>query len=921
MLKKVSVIPTDNFNKGLVTHQNLFKLLPGQSPECLNVQFNIDTSISKRLGTSTMNTVALQSTGGYGMYDFGVNDINPSLLLHFDDGQGGTSITDSSPNNFTVLATGNAQTTSAQSVFGNFSLVLTATNDFLEIKDSADWDFEDADFSLDSRVRLNNYPLTSSMSTILSQGDKNDNYWRLGLRESSGSYNWHFRCDSGGTTMIDVEKTATLGTAAWYHLAFVRSGNDFMFFQAGSQVGTAVSNTASVHNISAPLRVGASNIDDIGTLLLLHCDGPDKSTTFLDSSSSNNILTGKGNVQIDTAQSVFGDASALFDGTGDYINIGTSSIFEVAGDFTFESRIRLASLPAGNATILGTTGESINVVAQAAQLLVKLEAATKTFAWVPGTATWYHLAVVRASTNLSVYIEGSQIGATVISTETIASVSTANIGATFNAVEGWDGWLDEIRFSNVARWTANFTSPTIAYSNSGNGFDGWLDELRVSNGIARWTTAFTPPTEAYPGTENTVNRLIVSAGTGIYYSSDLGKTFSVCHTSRTATLNHFSFIKKYAINTNDEYQDPLFWTGTANTSFEPIAVDSAPKCKYSSASQGFAFLLNERGKKRNVYYIDENEIFSAASWSTFELPTSRNDELTGGFELNRKFYISSKSKIYRLGYIGGNPDWDYKQVKNWGFVPETVKIVQIPGIPTDVAIGLDWSKRLHVFDGNNDEIISSEVEENNGLTPFYMQNINTENIQKCWAEDDRGKQVYRLHVPYDDSPTVNREIVYNYRNNSLYPNDNRPFQSGILATDTSNGLHMLVCDYSGYVHHIDSGNRDITQPVNDYYTSPFLFRKNPSISQKSQKMAMHFNPTSSGTIHYEDRLDWSNVWNPCKQFDLVSELSAVQTSKTIDLINVNNVYQYKITSSSNTADPWRLNRADYFLTDLGIGRP
>jgi len=50
-------------------------------------------------------------------------------------------------------------------------------------------------------------------------------------------------------------------------------------------------------------------------LSLVHFNGADASTSFPDEKP--NTWTANGNVQVDTAQSVFGGASGLFDGNGD----------------------------------------------------------------------------------------------------------------------------------------------------------------------------------------------------------------------------------------------------------------------------------------------------------------------------------------------------------------------------------------------------------------------------------------------------------------------------------------------------------------------------------------------------------------------------------------------------------------------------
>lgn len=413
-------------------------------------------------------------------------------------------------------------------------------------------------------------------------------------------------------------------------------------------------------------------------------------------------------------------------------------------------------------------------------------------------------------------------------------------------------------------------------------------------------------------------RLLCAAGTGLFYSTDLGKTWTTCHTSRTASRNHFSFVKDYAVNCNDSYGVPLYWAGSTATNFITIST-AAPAAKYPIAHLGYFFLLNGSNNPRYVYYVDWNEMFTN-TYSSFQLPTDRNDEITGSFVLGKFLYISTRYKIFRLSYVGGNPWWDYKEVKDWGFVPETFKKINMPQVG-EVVVGLDWNKRLRLFDGVDDEIISDQIEEDNGITPFYMKNINDSYISSAWAENDKKAQTYRCYVAYGTSTLISHSINLNYRVGALYPYQNTPYQSGIFAEDTDSTLHMLACGYNGRIYHVDSGNRDVTTAVNDYYISPFLFKSSPVQTHKAQQIDMFFKPTSSGTVYYEDREQYSTVWNLRKSFTLGSAVSNVQIRISADIPSTCNVYQYKLSSSANTANPWRLNLADYSHSSLGIGQP
>jgi hypothetical protein len=212
--------------------------------------------------------------------------------------------------------------------------------------------------------------------------------------------------------------------------------------------------------------------NDTYTKLLLHCDGADGGTTFTDSSASPHTATAVGNAQIDQAESKFGGAAALFDGTGDYLTLDGSSDFAfAAADFTIDFWVRFASVSGTpilyDSRPLSTSGAYPTLYISAGVIVYFTASATRiTSSTSLSTGVWYHVALVRASGTTKLYINGTKEGA---------------------------DYVDANSYANGA------SRPTIAVS----GFDlstplnGWMDEIRVSNGIARWTANFTPPTDSY----------------------------------------------------------------------------------------------------------------------------------------------------------------------------------------------------------------------------------------------------------------------------------------------------------------------------------------------------------------------------------------------------------------------------------------
>lgn len=229
------------------------------------------------------------------------------------------------------------------------------------------------------------------------------------------------------------------------------------------------------------VRYWVSGLDDYVTLLL-HCNGADASTTFTDSSASAHTVTVGGNAQIDTAQSKFGGASALFDGTGDYLQLNGSSDFAFGtDDFTIDFWARRNST--GGLQILydsrptGVEGlyPTIYFAADNTLRYYTNSADRITSAGTFSTGSWIHIALVRASGVTKLYADGVQQGSS---------------------------YTDSNSYLNGA------SRPQFAYDGlgPGNGFNGWLDEIRISKGLARWPAAFTAPTAA-AGTSTDVVQL------------------------------------------------------------------------------------------------------------------------------------------------------------------------------------------------------------------------------------------------------------------------------------------------------------------------------------------------------------------------------------------------------------------------------
>ncbi len=209
---------------------------------------------------------------------------------------------------------------------------------------------------------------------------------------------------------------------------------------------------------------GGGDPDFANVVLLMHCDGTDGSTTFTDSSGSAKTLTANGNAQIDTAQSQWGGASALLDGTGDYVSAASSTDFEFgSGNVTIEGWLRLSDV--ANFSVFYTQDGNTSLHVDADRWVWR---ANNTNVFVTADTipanTWFHFAFVRNGTTSRVYRDAVMV-ATGTSVDCANSNSAIRIGTGYQSLTGH---IDELRITKgVARYTsAGFTVPTAAFPNS-----------------------------------------------------------------------------------------------------------------------------------------------------------------------------------------------------------------------------------------------------------------------------------------------------------------------------------------------------------------------------------------------------------------------------------------------------------------------
>lgn len=262
---------------------------------------------------------------------------------------------------------------------------------------------------------------------------------------------------------------------------------------------------------------------DSYTVLMLHLNGTDASTTFTDSSNNPHTMSYSGQVEIDTAQSKLGGASAYVAGDDDWISSAAHNDWDLgAGDFTIDFWVRFSTV--SQAQRLFAIGNSdVSIVFNSSTQTVSVDIMGNTVltpSWSPATNNWYHVALARSGTSLKLYIGGTQLGSTITNSTNIQNSTGLQIGGGGGTLLGW---LDEVRLSKgIARWTSNFTPPGQEYTTTGGG--GTATVI---------STAFAEP--SVPTTAMVIADETLGTGTITYYvSRDNGTTWTQC-TKETVT--------------------------------------------------------------------------------------------------------------------------------------------------------------------------------------------------------------------------------------------------------------------------------------------------------------------------------------------------------------------------------------------------
>jgi hypothetical protein len=179
-------------------------------------------------------------------------------------------------------------------------------------------------------------------------------------------------------------------------------------------------------------------------------------------------ITANGNAAVSATQSKFGGSSIAFDGTGDYLSLATSTDFGFGtGDFTIEGWIyktttttqylfdTRTTLTENSVAIQSNGSGNLRLFVNGTFVLTSSNAHTNN--------AWNHVAICRASGITRAFINGVASTTTYTDATNYGTTKPLVVGAQYNGTTAFNGYIDDFRVSNTARYPATFTPTTTAF--------------------------------------------------------------------------------------------------------------------------------------------------------------------------------------------------------------------------------------------------------------------------------------------------------------------------------------------------------------------------------------------------------------------------------------------------------------------------
>ena len=623
------------------------------------------------------------------------NETVLSIGTSSTNGLANSTFIDRSTNAHTVTPAGTPVQTAFHPYLDNWGVEFDETGDYITEEASPSYGYGTSDFTIEFWM----YLVGSSTRTVFSN-----------LSSASGTQPHIYTTGTDlkfFTAGSDRIASGSLNANQWYHVSLCRGSSSTRLFIDGAQAGSTYADTNN-YGSSAPLGIGTyhnptpvnastmsgyiSNLRVIkGTALyttnftpptenltavagtsLLTC----QSNRFIDNSTNAHTITVTGNPEI-SAFNPFGQASEYAVGnnkgtvefSGDeYLSVPIDSSLQFGtGDFTIEFWLYFISRDTYGSGLINNyssyTSGSLGIFAGHYGSSSTRYQVYYNGLGVPNIVStsniiynaWQHIALVRNSGTITLYINGVSEGTSSGATASLNGVgSNWGIGAALDNVTNFStiGSMADLRIvKGTAVYTTNFTPPTAPVGNTNASLYLPMDNAGIFDKTGNNTLTVT-------GSTATSTTQAKFATTSMYTAGNVTTDNSVAH-FRT---NDFTIEGWFYLNSNSVGYQPLFANyGTADSQGFAVIIETTNRFAfYMSNGSSWTYINHTattpvanqwfhlswvRNGSSITLYIDGSSIGSA-NIST----NSTHDLTTGKFSVGYYPYFPGGARSLN-GYI------------------------------------------------------------------------------------------------------------------------------------------------------------------------------------------------------------------------------------------------------------------------------
>lgn len=491
----------------------------------------------------------------------------------------------------------------------------------------------------------------------------------------------------------------------WNHIAYTRQGTTGTLWLNGASVGTWTDTTNYTHNNSLKLMSryvfgqGSQNsfLDEFRISKVARYTGAFTPTTTGFSGDSDTIcllhfdnqtgartpvtVIAAGYAQMSNVQSKFGGTSCFLDGNSDYLQLseGLPGTFNFGtGDYTVEMWVypitlssdqKFLDLRSASDANNGTNANGRNWLFDYTTTLRLYEnGAARITGGTLSTGSWQHIAVSRQSGSTRMFINGTQVGSTYSSSYdlTKTALGTPAIGSkNGSAANFFNGYIDEVRISNTARYTANFTPATARYTNDSSTMlllhmDGMVFNNNFVDDYGATTVDQSSLSYSSPGAGSAVGFPATNISLSTYLTSSSQSMTLPTFTGNVAP-GDIAILVDCATQATDV--TPVGWTAISNIGSSSTIRTNISYKILSPIDSGATIVGMATGTRKQLFVFKPNYpapwvwLSTPGAQATTATPTNQtiNGSGASGYPQIYMAVYASTGSTFTRGYTGGAP--------------------------------------------------------------------------------------------------------------------------------------------------------------------------------------------------------------------------------------------------------------------------